>query len=136
MSKTKYVYWETLENRKKVKKKKWMKKFMKNKITTLTLEEILKEVNRHQDYFLSIVDENHSIHYLNGFVGVGALKEPRDHLGYLNTIVMYSCGYNLDGSEIKKLSEQEFTLEEAEDMVEVLKICIERYKEREHRKKD
>ena len=108
-----------------------MKKLFKMRKNSMTLQEILKEVNKHKDYFLSQVKENHHITYLNGFVGAGALIKPRDHFTIgINTIFLYGCGFNKDGSEIEKHIKLFGTVEEMEDVIEVLQVCIERYKER------
>jgi len=109
-------------------KEKWMTELMKTANTSMTLKEILKDVNKYLDYFFSQTIDGHIIHSLNGFVGVGILDEPRDHLTpKINTIWMFSIGFNHDASEIEEQINIELTVDEAEDIQRTLKICIDKF---------
>lgn len=111
-----------------IKEEAWMIELMKTPKTKMTLQEILTEVKKHEDHFLSQVKEHHIITHLNGFVAVGVLIKPRDHLTPgVNPIWLYSCGSNKDGSKIIKIISATSTVEEAEDTIEVLKVCLERF---------
>lgn len=88
-----------------------------------------KEINDSLNWFYSRTFGGHVIKYLNGFVGVGILTIPSDHLTKgANEIWHYQIGSNTRGTGIEEIINVEMDIEEAEDSLKCFKICIEQYK--------
>ncbi|KKL59106.1 hypothetical protein LCGC14_2218620, partial [marine sediment metagenome] len=88
-----------------------------------------KEIKKHLNDFISKTHDRYIARYLNGFLGIGILNTPTDHIiKGVNTILFFQIGYNEEGTDIIVISKDMMTLEEAEDTYRIFGECIKKYK--------
>ena len=109
---------------------------MSEKKLKINEEDMNKKINELKEYFYSRTYDGYIINYINGFIGVGILNTPQDHLTKdVNDIWFLDVGSNRDGSDIIEISNVEMDLEEAKDTYKALGICIKKYKKEKKKNK-
>ena len=87
-----------------------------------------KKIDLNLQYFYSQTMDGYIIHYLNGFIGVGILEEPENHLHCnMNTIWIYGCGHTDDGKDIEENHNVYLTEDEGRDLLKCLMIALPRH---------
>ena len=88
-------------------------------------EKMQAKIDGYHEYFYSRTVGGHIVDYPNGFVGVGVLAEPQDHVSAaVNTVWIYQVAFSRDAKKIVEIQNVETTLDEAEDLRRCLNTVI------------
>jgi len=93
-----------------------VKKMEKKDIT----KKMKEDIEVYKEFFYSRTCGGHIISYLNGFCAVGVFETPQDEG---NTLWIYQIGCNRKGNKVEVHTNVECPLDEAEDLMQCLKIA-------------